>query len=42
MVASKGWLKPMRLKEVTGTPAAEVIAKEITEERMKKKRAKYI
>ena len=33
MVQSKGWLKPMRLKEVTGTPAAEVIANEIIEEK---------
>lgn len=26
MIMSKGWLKPMKLKEITGTPAAEVIA----------------
>ena len=32
----------MRLKEVTGTPAAEVIANEILEERQRKKRARYI
>lgn len=28
MIESKGWLKPIKLKEITGTPAAELIAKE--------------
>ena len=26
MIESKGWLKPIKLKEITGTPAAELIA----------------
>ena len=29
MIESKGWLKPMKLKEITGVPAAQVIADEI-------------
>lgn len=33
MIQSKGWLKPIKLKEITGTPAAEVIAKEMKEKR---------
>lgn len=33
LAASKGWLKPIKLKEITGTPAAEIIAKEFEEER---------
>ena len=31
MIQSKGWLKPIKLKEMTGTPAAELIAKEMKE-----------
>ena len=31
MVELKGWLKPIKLKEITGIPAAELIAKEIKE-----------
>ena len=33
MVKSKGWLKPIRLKEITGAPAAEVLANEMREKR---------
>ena len=29
MIESKGWLKPIKLKEITGVPAAQVIAEEI-------------
>ena len=42
MVQSRGWLKPIKLKEITGTPAAEVIAKELKEGRERKKREEYI
>ena len=42
MIQSRGWLKPIKLKEITGTPAAEVIAKELKEGRERKKREEYI
>ena len=42
MVESKGWLKPIKLKEITGTPAAEVIAAEIRKERLEKRRMEQI
>ena len=29
MIELKGWLKPIKLKEITGTPAAEIIAQEM-------------
>lgn len=34
MVELRGWLKPIKLKEITGTPAAEVISKEIRQKRI--------
>ena len=42
MIESKGWLKPIKLKEITGIPAAEVIAKELREERLAKKKQDFI
>ena len=33
MKISKGWLKPSKLKELTGKPAAEVLAKHIEEKK---------
>jgi hypothetical protein len=42
MVQSKGWLKPMKLKEITGIPAAEVIAREMREKKKKKKKEDFI
>ena len=42
MVQSRGWLKPIRLKEITGAPAAEVLANEMKEKRRKEKRDAYI
>ena len=38
MIESKGWLKPIKLKQITGTPAADVITKELREERIAKKK----
>ena len=29
MIATKGWLKPKLLKEITGVPAADIVAKEM-------------
>ena len=42
MIESKGWLKPIKLKEITGTPAADVIAQEFREEIMLKKKQEFI
>lgn len=42
MIQSKGWLKPIKLKEITGTPAAEVIAQEIKMNRLRKRKEEYI
>lgn len=42
MVTSKGWLKPIKLKEITGIPAAEVIARELKVHRQRKKKEDYI
>ena len=42
MIHSKGWLKPIKLKEITGTPAAELVAQEMKEKKMLKKKAEYI
>lgn len=42
LIEQKGWLKPIKLKEITGIPAAEVIAKEMKEKRDAKKREAYI
>jgi hypothetical protein len=33
MVVTKGWLKPSRLVELTGTPAAEILARQISKEK---------
>ena len=35
-------MKPIKLKEITGTPAAEVIAKELKAVQERKKREEYI
>ena len=42
MIESKGWLKPIKLKQITGTPAADVITKELREERIAKKKQDFI
>ena len=42
MIELKGWLKPMKLKEITGVPAAEVIAQEMKQKRIMAKKADYI
>ena len=42
MILSKGWLKPIKLKEITGIPAADVIAKELKEDKLRKKKEEYI
>lgn len=42
MIDLKGWLKPMKLKEITGVPAAELIAREMKQERILAKKADYI
>ena len=42
MIESKGWLKPIKLKEITGTPAADVIAQEFREEIILKKKQEFI
>ena len=42
MILSKGWLKPIKLKEITGIPAAEVLAKELKEDKMRQKKEKFI
>ncbi len=42
MILSKGWLKPIKLKEITGIPAAELIAKELKEDKLRKKKEEYI
>lgn len=42
MIESKGWLKPIKLREITGTPAAEVIEKELRLERINKKKQDFI
>ena len=42
MITSKGWLKPIKLKEITGTPAAEVIANSLKEDKLRKKKEKFI
>ena len=39
---SKGWLKPNKLKEISGIPARELIAKELKDDRLRKKKEKYI
>lgn len=42
MIELKGWLKPMKLKEITGVPAAEVIAQEIKQKKIMSKKAEFI
>ena len=42
MLLSKGWLKPIKLKEITGIPAAEIIAKSLKQDKIKKKKEEYI
>ena len=42
MVKSRGWLKPIRLKQLTGTSAQEVLANEMKEKRRAEKKAAYI
>ena len=42
MIELKGWLKPIKLKEITGTPAAEIIAQEMKQKRIMAKKAEYI
>ena len=42
MIATKGWLKPKLLKEITGIPAADIIAKEMKEKLMEQKRSEFM
>lgn len=39
---TNGWLKPKLLLEITGTPAAEKIAKEIEQKQKEQRRKKLI
>ena len=39
---TKGWLKPAKLKEISGTPAATIIARQQQEKRRKKKHDDFI
>ena len=38
LIDSQGWLKPNKLKEISGIPAADLIAKELRKEKILKKR----
>ena len=42
MAATKGWLKPKLLKEITGTPAQELVAKEIREQKQERKKKDFL
>ena len=42
MVNTRGWLKPIRLKQLTGASAQEVLANEMREKRRAEKKADYI
>ena len=39
---TKGWLKPKKLKEISGTPAAVIIARQLQEKKRKKKHDDFI